>query len=97
MIFRSEEMSYFDVILPMENAWTFVDQAGHLDVMHVMDSNLHIPFAQRYFSNNMLVCNSMEEKLNLIEKYILKFKKEITYAENSENVLKEIRKKVQER
>ena len=90
-------MSYFDVILPMENAWTFVDHVGHLDVMHTMDSNLNVPFASRYFSNNMLVCNSMEEKLNLIEKYILKFNKEIIYAENSENVLREIRRKVQER
>lgn len=97
MIFRSEEMSYFDITLPIENSWNFVDQMGHLDIMHLMDSNLDIPFAQRYFSNNMLVCNSMEEKLNLLEKYILKFNKEIHYADNSEAVLREVRKKVQER
>lgn len=70
MIFRSEEMSYFDIILPLENAWSFVDQVGYLNTLHFMDSNLHLPFAQRYFSNNMLVCNSMEERLNTIEKYI---------------------------
>ena len=25
MIFRSEAMSYFDVILPVENSWSFVE------------------------------------------------------------------------
>lgn len=39
----------------------------------------------------------MEEKLNWLEKQIIKFNKEITFAVSSEEVLKEMRRKVQER
>lgn len=68
MIFRSEEMSYFDVVMPVENSWSFIDQLGYLKMVHFMDSNLHVPFNQRYFSNNLMSCSNMEEKLNTIEK-----------------------------
>lgn len=90
-------MSYFDVTLPLENAWNFVDQIGYSNILHFMDSNLNVPFASRQFSHNILVCNGMEERLNLIEKQIIQFNKPISYSENSSLVLSEVRKKIRER
>ncbi len=45
MIFRSEEMNYFDVKLPIDASWEFIESLGSLKLFHFLDSNMHLSFA----------------------------------------------------
>ena len=54
MIFRSEEMNYFDLEFPTENYWDVIESVGTLQTVHFMDCNLNTPQGQRPFANRML-------------------------------------------
>ena len=44
MIFRSEDMSYFDLEFPTENYWDVIESVGSLQTVHFMDCNLNMPY-----------------------------------------------------
>lgn len=66
-------------------------------MIHFMDSNMQIPFNQRYFSDRLIACNNMEDRLNQIERFCEEFNHPIVYADNSEKVLSDFKKKLKER
>ena len=80
MIFRSEDMSYFDLEFPTENYWDVIESVGTLQTVHFMDCNLNVPFGSRPFSTRMNQCTELEEKINTIEKVCQQFHKTIIYS-----------------
>ena len=90
-------MNYFDIKISAGSSWDFIDTIGSLKMIHFMDCNKEIPFSQRHYSGKLVQCDSVEEKLNKIEKYCLKFKKEIKYCENSEKVLDSVKRFLEKR
>ena len=36
-LFRSEEMGYYDLIMPKESAWEILNEIGELDAVHFLD------------------------------------------------------------
>ena len=97
MLFRSEKMNYFDIKISAQSSWDFIDTIGSLKMIHFMDSNMNVPFSQRHYSGKLIQCDGVEEKLNNIEKYCQKFKKEIKYCENSEKVLDSVKRFLEKR
>ena len=90
-------MDYYDITLPKESAWEFIEQIGKMKIAHFMDCNLDTPANQRHSQQGLFQCNQIEDKLNQIERICLKFDKKIIYSKHSEFVLDYISQHLKER
>ena len=77
-------MSYFDVKMPIENSWPFVESIGSLQMVHFLDSNSHLPASQTPGYNILTQCDTLELQLNQVESLCRQFNLPIQYSDSSE-------------
>lgn len=74
--FRSEDVHYYNLIMPRENAWEILNQLGELDALHFVENESGANFA-RPFANFIKRCEEINVKLNFIDEHMKKFDKNI--------------------
>lgn len=50
-------MDYYDVTMPKESAWEFIEALGKMKMAHFLDSNLDTPVNQRHSAQSLFLCN----------------------------------------
>lgn len=54
-------MNYFDLRMPLESSWYFLESLGSMNMVHFMDNNLNVPISQRHASEELFVCQKVSE------------------------------------
>ncbi|CAK56023.1 unnamed protein product (macronuclear) [Paramecium tetraurelia] len=92
-MFRSQEMSYFQLVMPQDSAWTIMDQLGYLSKVEIIDHNRNEALINRPFANYVKRCDDLMVKienmlqvaknLNLLSNYKKGNLKQFTNQQNS--------------
>ncbi|CAD8050258.1 unnamed protein product [Paramecium primaurelia] len=92
-MFRSQEMSYFQLVMPQDSAWTIMDQLGYLSKVEIIDHNPNEALINRPFANYVKRCDDLIVKienmlqvaknLNLLSNYKKGNLKQFTNQQNS--------------
>lgn len=90
-LFRSEIMSYCNLVLPRENAWEILNELGELSALHFVDQDPNSAFFSRPFSNFIRRCDDLRLKIDYIESQMKIFSKNIKKCENYPFFLKNVR------
>ncbi|CAD8136348.1 unnamed protein product [Paramecium pentaurelia] len=62
-MFRSQEMSYFQLVMPQDSAWTIMDQLGYLSKVEIIDHNPNEALINRPFANYVKRCDDLIVKI----------------------------------
>ncbi|CAD8116962.1 unnamed protein product [Paramecium sonneborni] len=63
---RSQEMSFYQLVMPRESAWAVMDQLGYMGKAEIVDHDPSIPLIARPFANYIKRCDDLLNKLNLL-------------------------------
>lgn len=66
-LFRSEDMSLFEISIPKDNVWDIMNTLGKLDAMHFIDLNINEQPFNLVFSNNIKRCDDTLRRINFIK------------------------------
>ncbi|CAD8048174.1 unnamed protein product [Paramecium sonneborni] len=62
-MFRSQEISYFQLVMPQDSAWTIMDQLGYLSKVEIIDHNPNQALINRPFANYVKRCDDLIVKI----------------------------------
>lgn len=66
-IFRSEDMSLYEISIPKDNAWDIMNELGTLNALHFIDLNKDTQVFDLTFTGIIKRCEELERKISLIE------------------------------
>ena len=66
-IFRSQEMEFYNLIVPRESAWDVMNALGYYDTIHFVDYDPSLPLINRPFANYIKRCDDLLVKVSNIE------------------------------
>lgn len=84
--FRSEDIDYYNLIMPRENAWEILNELGELDALHFVENESGANFSKP-FANFIKRCEEVNSKLSFIEEQMKKFNKPIIKCDNHKEYL----------
>lgn len=87
-LFRSEEMNYYSLAMPRENAWDILNDLGEISSLQFIDQHPNVAFFTRPFANFIRRCEEMKLKLDFIEEKMNLFGNSIKKCEDYEAFLK---------
>ena len=77
-LFRSEEMGYYNLILPHESVWEILNELGEVGVLQFVDQNISTPHLRSEpIIEYIRRCEGMQKKLGFIEHEMKQFKKPV--------------------
>lgn len=66
-IFRSEDMSLYEITIPKDNAWEIMNELGNLNSLHLMDLNKEEQVFNLMYAPSIRRCEEVEKKIDFIE------------------------------
>ena len=73
-IFRSEEMGYYNIMMPSESSYEIMNELGNLGCLEFIDLNPGISVFNRMHANYIKRCYEAERKLRFLESEMRRFK-----------------------
>lgn len=87
MIFRSEKVNYYDLVMPYASAWTVMNSLGTLDSIQLIDLNKNENALNKTFNKYMKRCDDLLVKIQDFESMSKKFEVEIKPCTNIDEYL----------
>ncbi|CAD8117146.1 unnamed protein product [Paramecium sonneborni] len=86
-LFRSEQMEFYNLVIPRESAWDVMNTLGYFDSVHLIDYDPTLPQINRPFSNYVKRCDDVLQKIELIDGEMRNYKIEKIYCPNIKDLL----------
>ncbi|CAK83777.1 unnamed protein product (macronuclear) [Paramecium tetraurelia] len=87
-LFRSEQMEFYNLVIPRESAWDVMNTLGYFDSVHIIDYDPTLPQINRPFSNYVKRCDDVMQKIEQIDGEMRNFKIEKRYSPDVIDLLK---------
>ena len=73
-IFRSEEMAYYNLMMPSESAYEIMNELGNYSCMQFVDLNPNVSVFNKMYANYIKRCDEAERRLRFFESEMRRFK-----------------------
>ncbi len=90
-LFRSEEMNYYSLAMPRENAWDILNDLGEISCLQFIDQKPNVAIYARPFANFVHRCDEIKIKIEYIEEQMGIFGKPIERCKDLDYFLKNMR------
>lgn len=87
MIFRSEKVNYYDLVMPYASAWTVMNSLGSLSSIQLIDLNKNENALTKTFNKYMKRCDDLLVKIQDFETMSKKFSVEVKPCTNIEEYM----------
>lgn len=89
-LFRSEDMSLYEISIPKDNAWEIMNSLGRLDAMHFLDLNMTEQPFNLTFANLVKRCDDTLRRISFIKDECVRLGVKITPPKSSKAFLENI-------
>ena len=90
-LFRSEEMNFYSLAMPRENAWDILNDLGEISCLQFIDQNPNVATYTRPFANFVRRCDEIKVRIDYIEEQMGIFGKPIKRCNDLDYFLKNMR------
>ena len=90
-LFRSEEMKYYSLAMPRENAWDILNELGEISCLQFIDQQPGVAIYTRPFANFIHRCEDVRLKLAYIEEQMGLFNQPIRKCDDYKTFLRNMR------
>lgn len=89
-LFRSEDMSLYEISVPKDNAWDIMNTLGGLDALHFIDLNSDEQPFNLTFASWVKRCDDTLRKISLIKEECRRLEVDLKKPKNPETFLENI-------
>ena len=90
-LFRSEEMSYFQLSMSRETSWETLNELGDLSCLQFIDQDPHTAAFARPFAEQIRRIDDLEVKINMIASEMKRFGKPVLPYDDVAQFLPELK------
>jgi hypothetical protein len=63
-MFRSEDVEYYKIVIPVSNSWEVIDALGQIGCVHFRDENNFGTLSESNFFSNLRHCDEINHQID---------------------------------